>query len=160
MKTSANAPVAEPTPDFSSDQFLIGQWSCDLQREGRQPAKEEAFYSWALGGQWLALTYTLTPGEADLPVTTTMAYETFDAALRKWVYFSFRSDGVYGTSYSDGWCRNVKIYEPAVDAPQKFRLVVTKVSDQEFSEEVEIPSGNGWRRTFLLRCRKAATSTT
>jgi hypothetical protein len=148
------AVAADALPDFSSDAFLVGRWSCDLEREGRRPAREEAVYSWALGGRWLALTYTMTPGEADLPSVTTTAYETFDAKLGKWVYISASSDGVYGTSYSAGWRGNEKVYGPTPRGLQPWTLAATRVSDTEFTEEVQIRRNEEWHRVFFLRCRK------
>lgn len=153
---SQPAVAADLLPDFSNDIFLVGRWLCDAERVGRQPAREQAVYSWALGGRWLALTYTLTAAEPDSPSVTTAAYETFDAKLGKWVYISVSSDGAYGTSYSVGWRGNEKIYGPAPDGPQPWTLVTTRVSDAEFTEEVRVRKNGDSYRTFFLRCRKTA----
>ena len=146
----------DAAPDWSSDQFLIGKWSCDQSRPGHQTSHEEAVYSIGLGGRWLQLTYTLTSPEPGLSGKTTTAYETFDRSLSKWVYISMGSDGDYGTSYSDGWNGNRKTYGPAAGAPQAWRLIATKLSNNEFTEDVEIATSDGkWSRTVSLRCRRA-----
>jgi hypothetical protein len=148
-------PAADSLPDFSGDRFLIGRWSCDAAREGRPPARENAAYSWGLGGRWLQLRYTLHPTENGVRPTTTDAWETFDPALKKWVYVSVSSDGSHGISYSDGWKNGVKVYGPGGAESQPFRLTATRVSDREFTEVAQIPSkGNDWRTVFSLRCRR------
>jgi hypothetical protein len=125
-----------------------------VTRDGHKPAQEVAAYSWGLEGRWLKLNYTLSPGETDLRPVTTEAYETFDASLKKWVYVSVSSDASYGTSYSDGWQGNVKVYGPAANEPERFKFTATKVNDQEFTEVGEVPSAGQWRVVFSLRCRK------
>ena len=107
------------------------------------------------------MTYTLHPGESDRKPKTTEAYETFDASLKKWVYFSFSSDGDYGISYSDGWSNGIKVYRPAEKDPQQFRYTFKRVNDRESTEVVEIPSGSQWRVSFAslrqmpILCRKS-----
>jgi len=153
---AAHAESPQVGPDWSSDRFLLGAWSCDLARSGRQPAHESAIYSLGLAGRWLKLTYTLTSREPNTPSVTTEAYESFDPRLNKWVYVSLSSDGEYGTSYSDGWKGSTKTYGPAPDAKGKWRLIATKVSEREFTEDIDISAVDGqWRRTGSLRCRKS-----
>jgi hypothetical protein len=143
-------------PDWSADRFLLGAWSCDLERPGRQPAHERAVYSLGLEGRWLKLTYTLTSGDPKTPSVMTEAYESFDPQLKKWVYVSLRSDGDYGMSYSAGWEGGTKTYGPGADAKDKWRLITTKVSDREFTEDIEIYRADGqWLRTGRLHCRKS-----
>ena len=150
----AESPAAGP--DWSSDRFLLGAWSCDLTRPGHELAHEQAVYSLGLADRWLKLTYSLTSSEPDIPSVTTEAYESFDSQLGKWVYVSFGSDGEYGMAYSDGWAGGTKMYGPAADANEKWRLVATKVSDREFTEVVDVPTEVGqWRRVSTLYCRKS-----
>jgi hypothetical protein len=152
----AHADPGQAAPDWSSDRFILGTWSCDLVRAGHQPAQERAVYSMGLGGRWLKLTYTKTSHDPDSPSVTTEAYESFDPRLKKWVYVSFGSDGEYGMAYSDGWAGGSKIYGPAADAKEEWRLVETKVSDREFTEFVEVPANDSqWRRVSTLDCRKS-----
>jgi hypothetical protein len=151
---SVSAVAIEDQPDFSADRFLIGRWSCDANQEGRKPAREDAAYSWGLDGRWLKVSYTVYPSEPDLRPTITEAYETFDASRKKWVYVSLSSNGSYGTSYSDGWKGDVKVYRPADADPQQFRFIATRVSDREFTEVAEVPSTGEWRAAFSLRCRR------
>ena len=145
----------EHNPDFSSDLFLIGAWACDVVELNRKPAHEEARYALDLGDRWLRVNYALTPGEPDRQPTSTTAFETYDPALKKWVYVSVSSDGIYGISYSDGWKGSVKVYRPQDSDPQTFRLTATRLSDTEFTEAVEVLSGAQWSTTFKLRCRRA-----
>jgi hypothetical protein len=153
---AAHAESPQAAPDWSSDRFLIGAWSCDLSRSGGQPAHERAIYSLGLGGCWLKLTYTLTSDGPNTPSVTTEAYESFDPRLKKWVYVSLSSDGEYGTSYSDGWKGGTKTYGPGPDAKRKWRLIATKISEREFTEDIDIPAADGqWRRSGSLRCRKS-----
>jgi hypothetical protein len=149
------AVAADALPDFSDDAFLVGHWQCDAERPGRLPAREEATYTWAFDGRWLALTYTLTPGEPDSTPVKTLAYETFDPTLRKWVYMSVASNGAYGTSYSDGWQGHKKVYGPNQTGEQPWILIANHVSDTEFTEEIRIRKSDEWSRTFFLRCRKS-----
>ena len=143
-------------PDWSSDRFILGAWSCDLTRPGHELAHERVVYSLGLADRWLKLTYTLTSQEPNIPPVTTEAYESFDSRLSKWVYVSFGSDGEYGMAYSDGWAGGTKLYGPAADAKEKWRLVTTKVSDHEFTEGVEVLAENEqWRRVSALHCRKS-----
>jgi hypothetical protein len=153
---AAHAESPQAGPDWSSDRFLLGAWSCDVARPGRQPDYERAVYSLGLADRWLKLTYTLTSHDPNTPSVTTEAYETFDSRLKKWVYVSFRSDGDYGMTYSDGWKGGTKVYLPVADAKNKWRLTATKVSDREFTEGVDIAAGDGqWRSNGSLHCRKS-----
>jgi hypothetical protein len=149
---------AEPLrgiPDWSSDRFLLGTWSCDVVRSGHKSAREIAVYTLGLSDRWLKLTYTLTSDDPGTPPVKTEAYESFDPKLRKWVYVSMGSDGEYGTTYSDGWNGNTKTYGPEPDAKGKWRLVATKIGDREFSEDIDVAGDGGtWRRTGSLRCSK------
>jgi hypothetical protein len=152
---SRAAASPEAPPDWSADRFLIGKWSCDQTRAGRKTGREAVLYSFDLDGRWLRLAYTLTPNQSDSPSTKTTAYETFDSSLGKWVYISMSSDGDYGISYSAGWKGNIKEYGPPADFPQEWRLIATKLSDNEFSEDIEaLESDGGWHRTVSLACRR------
>jgi hypothetical protein len=153
---SAHAQSSPKTPDWSSDYFLLGAWSCELARPGAQPDKEQAVYSLSPEGHWLKLRYTLTPSDPKAPTLTTDAYETFDQRLKRWVYISLRSDGVYGISYSDGWKGATKVYTPPAYEKQGWRLTATKVSDTEFTEQIQTTGANGeWHAGSPLRCKKA-----
>jgi hypothetical protein len=152
---AAHAEPPATVPDWSADKFLIGTWSCEVARAGRSPARERAVYSMELGGRWLKLSYTLTSDEPNAPSVATEAYETFDTRLKKWVYVSVRSDGDYGMSYSSGWEGGTKIYGAEPESKDKWRLIATKVSDREFTEDVEITGPDGkLRRALALRCKK------
>lgn len=154
--SAARADSPQSGLDWSSDQFLLGAWSCDLARPDRQPAHEHAVYSMGLAGRWLKLTYTLTSDDPNTPALTTDAYESFDPALNKWIYVSMSSDGNYGMAYSGGWEAGTKTYGPAPDAKEKWRLIATKVNDREFTEDIDILVADGqWSRTTSLRCKRA-----
>jgi hypothetical protein len=113
-------------------------------------------YTLGLADRWLKLTYTKTSKEPGVPTLTTEAYESFDSQLQKWVYVSMGSDGGYGMAYSDGWQGATKTYGPAADEKNKWRLVAAKVSDREFTENVDLAAADGpWRRSSSLRCRKS-----
>lgn len=141
--------------NWSADRFLIGTWSCEQTRAGGKTGHEEATYSFGVGGRWLQLEYSLTPIGSDRPTKTTTAYETFDSSLDKWVYVSIASDGEYGISHSDGWKRNIKSYGPPAGSRQDWRLVATKLSHDEFTEDVEVATPDGsWSRTVSLACRR------
>ena len=144
--------------DFSSDQFLIGKWACEMSTVGGESGHEAATYSLDLGGRWLRVDYTLTPGDSDRLRTSTSAFETYDSSLKKWVYVSVSSDGSYGMSYSDGWLGDVKVYRPPSSDPQSFKLTATRVSDVEFTEVVEILSNGQWSITSKLNCKRAEGS--
>ncbi len=92
---AAHAESPQSSPDWSSDRFLLGAWSCDVVRSGHKPARETAGCSMGLGDRWLNLTYTLTSGEPNIPPVTTESYESFDKKLKKWVYVSMGSDGEF-----------------------------------------------------------------
>jgi hypothetical protein len=153
----STARVASPTPapDWSLDRFLIGNWSCEQTRAGQKSGSEDASYRFELDGRWLQLTYTFTPSGSDRPSKTTTAYETFDSSLAKWVYVAMTSDGNYGISHSDGWKGHTKTYGPPAAEPQTWRLVATKVSDDEFTEDVDAATADGsWSRTVSLKCQR------
>lgn len=151
----AHADSPRPAWDWSADRFLIGTWSCEQSRAGRKSGSEKAVYSFGFGGHWLQLVYTFTPIGSKSPSMKTTSYEAFDSSLGKWVYISIASDGDYGTSYSDGWKGNTKTYGPPASSRQDWRLVATKLSQNEFTEEVEAASSNGsWNRTVSLDCRR------
>jgi len=147
--------AADAPPDWSADQFLIGKWSCDLSQRG-QALHEDAAYSIALDGRWLQLTYTVTSAEGKVPPKMTIAYETFDPSLSQWVYISLDSAGHHGESYSRGWKGTVKTYGPPAGSPQTWRLIATKLNDNEFTEVIETLAPNEqWIRTFSLHCLRA-----
>jgi hypothetical protein len=101
------------------------------------------------------LDYTLASPEQGVPVKKTIAYETFDRSISKWIYISMSSDGDYGTSYSDGWHGDTKIYGPAAGSTRRWRLVATKLSDDEFTENIETATNNQkWLQQVSLRCRR------
>jgi hypothetical protein len=153
---AAHAEPPAAGPDWSSDTFLVGTWSCDVGRAGRSPARQRAVYSMDLGGRWLKLTSTLTADEPSAPSVTTDAYETFDTRLKKWVYLSVRSDGDYGMAFSAGWQGGMKIYGPEPESKDKWRLIATKVSDREFRQDVEITGPDGkLHRALSIQCKKA-----
>jgi hypothetical protein len=153
--SGAQAEAPDTAPDWSSDRFLVGKWSCDQTRPGHRTAHEEVVYSMGLGGRWLQLTYTLASPEPGVPDRTTVAYESFDSSLARWVYISIGSDGDYGLSYSDGWKGNTKRYGPAAGSPQTWRLIAVKLSNDEFTEDIDLASKDGrWSRTVSLRCRR------
>jgi len=152
---TAHAESPPPAPDWSLDRFLIGKWSCEQTRAGQKSGHEGASYRFGLGGRWLELTYTFTPSGSDHPSKTTTAYETFDSSLAKWVYVSLTSTGDYGISHSDGWKGNTKTYGPPAGEPQTWRLVATKVSADEFTEDVDAATAEGsWSRTVSLKCQR------
>jgi hypothetical protein len=151
----AHADSPPAAVDWSADRFLIGKWACHQTRDGRETGQEEALYALDSGARWLRLVYTLRPTGSKHPSKTTTSYETFDAALDKWVYISIGSDGDYGISYSAGWKGNAKAYGPPADAPQNWRLIATKISDDEFTEDIDAVTSDGtWRRTVSLVCRR------
>jgi hypothetical protein len=153
--SNAHAESPAPAPDWSRNRFLIGKWSCEQTRAGQKSGHEEASYRFGLGGRWLELTYTFTPAGSDRPSKTTTAYETFDASLAKWVYVSMTSDGDYGISHSDGWKGNTKTYGPSAGEPKTWRLVATKISDDEFTEDVDTAAVDGsWSRAVSLKCQR------
>jgi hypothetical protein len=76
---TVHAGSSQSTPDWSTDRFLTGSWSCDLARPGRQVAHERAVYSMGLEGRRLKLTYTATTEARDAPDVATEAYESYDA---------------------------------------------------------------------------------
>jgi hypothetical protein len=152
---AAQAESPPAPPNWSADRFLLGAWSCDLARPGRQIAHERAVYSLGLADRWLRLTYTVTSTKPSISSVTTEASESFDSRLKKWVYVSLGSDGHYGISYSDGWKGGTKTYGPAPEASEKWRLIATKVSEREFTEDIDITAADGqWHRAGSLRCRK------
>jgi hypothetical protein len=151
----ARADSPATPPDWSADRFLIGKWSCDQTRAGRKTGQEDVLYSFDFGDRWLRLVYTLTPTESDRPSQKTTSYETFDSSLGKWVYISIASDGSYGISYSAGWKGNTKAYGPPAGSPQDWRLIATKLNDNEFTEAIEAAASDGaWHRTVSLACRR------
>ena len=153
---AARAASPSPGPDWSADRFLLGTWVCDLARSGHPTAHERARYSLGLADRWLKLTYTKTSGEPGVAMLTTDAYESFDSQLKKWVYVSMDSDGGYGMAYSEGWKGATKIYGPQAEEKRQWRLVTTRVSEREFTEEVDLATADGqWRRSSSLRCRKS-----
>ena len=140
--------------DWSADRFLLGRWSCELTRPGHEHAREEAVYSLGLDDHWLKLIDTQSPDKPDTRPLTTEAYETFDERLKKWVYVSLGSDGDYGLSYSDGWKDGIKIYGPSPEDKAAWQLIATKVSDREFTEDVELAADGQWIRNSSLHCTK------
>jgi hypothetical protein len=142
-----------PVPElFKNDQFLLGHWQCEVSQGQSQPLKEVATYSLALDGKWLLLNYRLDRGTKDSVETT--AYEGYDPRLRKWVYTSFASDGTYGTSYSDGWSGNTKIYRPAPSDERQFLFTATRENQNRFRERVDVPTAQGSSTIFDMTCRR------
>lgn len=147
----AGSSSAAPT-DIRADEFLIGEWQCSLERPGQPRRAEEAHYTFDLGGKWLALRYReLDNGKA---VSETQAYETYDPKLGKWAYTSFSSDGYYGTTYSDGWIGDRKVYRPSPSDKRQFTHTTVKLNERRFTERVDIPASTGSKTIFLLDCTK------
>lgn len=139
--------------DFSKDRFLLGNWECKLSLPDRTTGHETATYKLVLGDRWLYLEYTLTP-PTGLPHSV-QAYEAYDSSLRKWVYSAFTNSGNYGQAFSNGWQGTSKVYVPAPDDPRQFRLTVTKISDTEFTEKIELPVSQGrYKESSSLHCTK------
>src|SRR5215472_9210208 len=143
-------------PDFTSDTFLVGNWSCETARGDKPAGHEDAHYAFGLDGRWLKLDYTLhPPGRTAIH---TEAYETFDQTEHQWTYVSMRSDGTWGVSYSTGWKNGSKVYTPASDTPQTFEeLIATKVTADEFTEDQRRPASDGsWTTIWFNRCKRSA----
>ncbi len=71
------------------------------------------------------------------------------------MYSTFRSDGTYAQTYSDGWKGAEKVYVASPDGKGSWRLVATRVSDTEFTESMQIAAEGGtWRESARLRCVK------
>jgi hypothetical protein len=50
---------------------------------------------------------------------------------------------------------NAKAYGPPADAPQNWRLIATKISDDEFTENIDAVTSDGtWRRSVSLAYRR------
>lgn len=121
-------------PDFARDRFLLGHWKCTAQNVyGGRSGTEDAHYALVLGGRWLFLRYVLTPNDGREHVEAN-AYETFDLNQKKWVYTSFNSLGSYGSTLSDGWSGNSKVYASTKQG-RTLRYVVRKISNTELLEE-------------------------
>ncbi len=71
------------------------------------------------------------------------------------MYATFRSDGTYAQTYSDGRKGAEKVYGPSPDGEGSWRLVATRVSDTAFTESMQTAAGGGrWRASARLRCVK------
>jgi len=94
---AVHADAPSEGPDWSSDRFLLGKWSCDLDRPGHERAHESASYSLGLAERWLKLTYTMTMQDQRKPPVTTEAFESYEfteaveipAKGRDWSQVSF-----------------------------------------------------------------------
>lgn len=143
-------------PDFTSDSFLVGSWTCEMTRGGKPAGHEVAHYAVGLDGRWLKLDYTLHPSGQRMGIRTE-AYETFDGTKHQWMYVSMSSDGTWGVAYSTGWKNGSKVYMPAPDTPQTFKLVATKLTEDEFTEDGrQLASDGTWTIKWFLRCKRSA----
>lgn len=147
--------AATPKPDFASDRFLVGTWSCTIKTPSGA-ATQTLSYEFTLDGHWLKLVNTETSNDAQEPVVTTHAYEGYEPNQRKWVYVAFGSDGGLATAYSEGWKNGVKVYTP-VPGGLSYRAEARKISNDAMTEEVTVPGPKqgSWRRVFFKDCKRA-----
>lgn len=143
-----------PLPNFALDEFLLGDWACTVVRDGEPDARLIASFRWELGGRWLGTRSTLLPAvDGDAP-TSTIAYETFDAKIRRWVYVAVDDGGEHPTWYSIGWKGSSKIYGSTPADPRTWRVVRRKLGTDRFRQSTQVRDGKAWRTTARIDCSR------
>ncbi|HXW52338.1 MAG TPA: hypothetical protein VEJ41_10135 [Candidatus Acidoferrales bacterium] len=138
---SASAPTVEktpapvpPKPNFSSMNFLLGNWTCST-KSARRPA---AYITTSVTtidptGYWM-VTKSLTKAMAWFPYpTNTTDLVTYDPTAKRWVDVFSGDFGAYDVTTAPGWTGHTivwtdQLFVPGPDIMAQTPTTVTKVS--------------------------------
>ncbi len=136
-----STPIPAPKkPNFSSMQFMIGDWTCST-KSARRPAAYMTSVTYAMdpSGWWINQTSTTKANGSWIPTTTTVMDKiTYDPFTHRWVDVTYGDEGAYGLAFASGW-NGSKIawhdvsFAPGPDIKSQTDNVMTKVSNTKLT---------------------------
>ncbi|HEY1882076.1 MAG TPA: hypothetical protein VGG51_03420 [Candidatus Cybelea sp.] len=140
LRTFASAqvestPIPAPNkPNFSSEEFLLGNWTCKT-KSARRPAVYVTTSTYTLDptGYWINQTSTTAKTSWVSKQLTTMDRITYDSDSKRWVDVSWGDGGAYGLAFSKGWVGDQIVWHdvsfaPGPDISAQTDTTTTKVS--------------------------------
>jgi hypothetical protein len=135
--TVESTPIpAPPKPNFSSMQFLSGNWTCNT-KSSRRPTAYVTTSSAKVDptGYWMITTSTNHKTSWAMQSDATDKV-TYDPSAHRWVDVFTDDQGNYDVTTSPGWKGNTivwtdQLFVPSSDISSQTALTITKVSDSQ-----------------------------
>ena len=139
-----STPIPSPNkPNFSSQQFLIGTWTCST-KSARRPAAyvTTVTYKPDPNGWYIDETSVTKPMKWFATQSPLTAYDkiTYDSTTHRWVDVLYDNQGGYGLSFSSGWNGNKLVWHdvsfaPTSDIKSQTDTTITKLSNTKVTAE-------------------------
>ena len=149
-----------PKPDFSSQQFLVGTWTCS-SKSARRPTPSTSTSTYAIdpSGYWIVQTWK-APAVSWFPHEVAGTdHITWDGSTKRWVDIETDNSGGYDLSASDGWKGSTMVwhdisYPKGADVVSSGDNTVTKVSDTKFTSVSSFKTTKGRVVGVTTSCTK------
>jgi hypothetical protein len=94
----------DPKPNFTSMQFLVGNWDCSVASARRpRPFTTHETTSISPDGYWLVTRTVTDPVPWNNIRITNTEYVTYDTTTKRWIDMGMDDFGAYDVSASPGW---------------------------------------------------------
>jgi len=148
-------PVPAAKPDFSSMNFLMGNWSCtQMLRGSKRPDTSET--TMGMDGMWMVTQDTAPPFDQyrtySIAATT---YTGYDPTTKMWIQTGVDSSGAYFTSTSPGWQGNTMTWTTKGLDGSSGTDVVTKNSDTSTTDASSGTDAQGHTTNTTISCTKS-----
>ncbi len=130
---------APPAANWSSMQFLVGNWGCEahyLTPQGELTVPMVTRVTRAMGGSWLEIHREAPGWKADSGRYVENSYVGWDQRRGRWVETLANDSGVQGYLTTDGWHGGVVQWDehPFTDIslPLRGRAIWRRIGDEEW----------------------------
>ena len=158
--TFAQAPMkASKLADL---QWFVGNWDCTgttfaMADMPQHPTKAKAKGAWALGDQWMALTYDEVKDAKNPHPIMARLYIGYDPELKQLISGSLDNMGGYSTGATNGWNNSMLTFEGPMHSggmTSKQRETFTKKSATELMHSSSIEVNGKWQKLDEETCWK------
>jgi hypothetical protein len=148
-------PVPLPKPDFSSMNFLMGNWSCTQMIRGKQ-RPDSSTTTMGMDGVWMVTQDTAPPFDQyrNYAINSTV-YTGYDPTTKLWIQTGVDNSGAYFTSTSPGWQGNAMTWTTKGLDGSSGTDVTTKTSDTETTDASTNTDAAGHITKTTVHCTKS-----
>ncbi len=147
-------------PNFSTQQFLVGTWSCST-KSSRRPSAYASTLTYAMdpSGWWMNQK-TVTPGMKWFPrATTTYDKVTYDSMAKRWADVTYGDLGAYGLATSPGpngntWVWHAEGFVPGGGIKSQSDVTFTKISPTKTVSTSWFTENSGRKVNVATTCNK------
>jgi hypothetical protein len=154
------APSYTPVPmakaDFSSMNFLMGNWTCTQMLRGKS-RPDMSTTTMGMDGAWMVTQDTAPPFDAFRTATiAATTYTGYDPTTKMWIQTGVDSSGAYFTSTSPGWDGSTITWTTKGLDGSSGTDVVTKVNDTQTSDDSSNTDAKGTMTKTTIACKKTS----